>query len=104
MRRRRDMPFSIVPSSFPAAVVMMGMIFAAAPVSAAAGTRPSDDRAVAAGHLPADIDDLPIARVAVDCGSDQGPLEIWRHALGHGGINPHPLPDRVVRGVKQLRP
>ncbi len=33
-----------------------------------------------------------------------GPLELWRHTIGHGGINPLPLPDRVVRGTAALEP
>jgi xylan 1,4-beta-xylosidase len=33
-----------------------------------------------------------------------GPLELWRHAIGHGGIGPLPLPDRVVRGAAALKP
>jgi xylan 1,4-beta-xylosidase len=34
----------------------------------------------------------------------QGPLEAWRHALGHGGINAVPLPETVVEGVTKLKP
>lgn len=40
----------------------------------------------------------------VDAGARTGPLEPWRHALGHGGINSLPLPDMVVEGVSRLRP
>jgi hypothetical protein len=46
----------------------------------------------------------PVIDVAVDLAADEGPLELWRHGLGHGGINPLPLPDRVVRGTAQLKP
>jgi hypothetical protein len=42
--------------------------------------------------------------VTVDTQGRQGPLELWRHTLGHGGINSLPLPERVVEGVKQLKP
>ncbi len=42
--------------------------------------------------------------VGVDAGSATGPLEVWRHSLGHGGINSLPLPPRVVAGVRALRP
>jgi hypothetical protein len=42
--------------------------------------------------------------VAVDLAADEGPLELWRHSIGHGGINPLPLPDRVVRGTAKLKP
>ncbi|MDA1191111.1 MAG: hypothetical protein O3A46_05425 [Candidatus Poribacteria bacterium] len=47
---------------------------------------------------------LPTARITVDAGAVQGPLETWRHALGHGGINALPLPERVVEGTRKLRP
>jgi hypothetical protein len=47
---------------------------------------------------------LPVARVTVDAQAVEGPLETWRHALGHGGVNPLPLPDGVVKGVRKLRP
>jgi hypothetical protein len=47
---------------------------------------------------------LPVLDVGIDVRADVGPLETWRHALGHGGINPLPLPDRVVAGVAKLRP
>jgi xylan 1,4-beta-xylosidase len=51
-----------------------------------------------------DLSALPRATVAIDAGSSQGPLEAWRHTLGHGGINPLPLPRRVVDGVRRLKP
>src|SRR5438128_935574 len=47
---------------------------------------------------------LPQANIAIDAGARLGPLEWWRHSLGHGGINPLPLPERVVQGVSQLKP
>ncbi len=46
----------------------------------------------------------PVTRVSVNAASAEGPLELWRHALGHGGVNSLPLPDRVVEGVRLLRP
>lgn len=46
----------------------------------------------------------PVIDVAVDLAADEGPLELWRHGLGHGGVNSLPLPDRVVRGVARLKP
>ncbi len=46
----------------------------------------------------------PVLDVAVDLAADEGPLELWRHGLGHGGINPLPLPERVVRGAARLKP
>jgi xylan 1,4-beta-xylosidase len=48
--------------------------------------------------------DLPRATVTVDLSKDEGPLELWRNAIGHGGVNSHPLPDRVVDGLHKLRP
>jgi hypothetical protein len=47
---------------------------------------------------------LPVVDVHVDAQADTGPLELWRHTLGHGGINPLPLPERVVQGVAALKP
>ena len=47
---------------------------------------------------------LPVTHVSVDASAPTGPLELWRHALGHGGINSLPLPPRVVAGVRGLRP
>jgi xylan 1,4-beta-xylosidase len=46
----------------------------------------------------------PVIDVTVDLAADEGPLELWRHGIGHGGVNPLPLPDRVVRGTAQLKP
>ena len=43
-------------------------------------------------------------QVTVDAQAITGPLEIWRHSVGHGGINPQPLPDRVVEGMAKLQP
>src|SRR4051812_12762077 len=47
---------------------------------------------------------LPRDEVEVDAEAAQGPLEWWRHTLGHGGINAVPLPSRVVEGVRKLQP
>src|SRR6516165_4629048 len=48
-----------------------------------------------ASNLPAPpaFATLPAVDVDIDVQSDAGPLEMWRHALGHGGINPLPLPE-----------
>jgi xylan 1,4-beta-xylosidase len=46
----------------------------------------------------------PVIDVAVDLAAEEGPLEVWRHGLGHGGVNPRPLPDRVVQGAAKLKP
>lgn len=47
---------------------------------------------------------LPMCSVRVDAGAVEGPLETWRHSLGHGGVNALPLPERVVQGVQKLQP
>jgi hypothetical protein len=31
-------------------------------------------------------------------------MELWRHSVGHGGVNSRPLPAGVVDGVRRLRP
>jgi hypothetical protein len=49
------------------------------------------------------VADPPVIEVAVDL-ADEGPLQLWRHSIGHGGINPLPLPDRVVKGTAKLKP
>ena len=54
--------------------------------------------------MPQDILSCPRSDVTVDYGAPSGPLEIWRHSLGHGGINWRPLPPRVVEGVAKLKP
>jgi len=46
----------------------------------------------------------PVTQLTIDAGPTGEPLELWRHALGHGGVNSLPLPDRVVDGVRKLRP
>ena len=47
---------------------------------------------------------LPSTEIRIHAGAALGPLEAWRHSLGHGGINPEPLPDRVVEGARRLEP
>lgn len=47
---------------------------------------------------------LPRCQVTIEAGDPQGPWEWWRAALGHGGINSLPLPERVLRGVSKLKP
>jgi xylan 1,4-beta-xylosidase len=53
--------------------------------------------------MRSDILSLPRRSVTIDAAAVLGPLEVWRHGLGHGGINPLPLPDRVVEGVRRLQ-
>jgi xylan 1,4-beta-xylosidase len=47
---------------------------------------------------------LPIHNVTVDVHPPLGKLECWRHSVGQGGVNPLPLPPKVIEGVKKLRP
>jgi xylan 1,4-beta-xylosidase len=47
---------------------------------------------------------LPVTEVTIDLKQSQGPLELWRHTLGVGGINPKPLPPDVVAGAAKLKP
>jgi xylan 1,4-beta-xylosidase len=53
---------------------------------------------------PESIASLPRSIVTIDASAALRPLEPWRHALGHGGINADPLPERVVEGVQRLKP
>jgi len=54
--------------------------------------------------MPANYLSLPRTEIVVDAADDRGALELWRAALGHGGINTLPLPDRVVDGIARLSP
>jgi xylan 1,4-beta-xylosidase len=47
---------------------------------------------------------LRLVDVKVDLSEMLGPLEMWRHSIGQGGINPTPLPDSVVKDIRKLRP
>jgi hypothetical protein len=47
---------------------------------------------------------VPLNAVRVNAAEVVGPLELWRHGFGHGGINSLPLPPRVVEGVRRLQP
>jgi hypothetical protein len=47
---------------------------------------------------------LPQTEVCVDAKERLGPLELWRHSFGQGGINPLPLPARALEGIRRLRP
>ncbi|HEV8378805.1 MAG TPA: glycosyl hydrolase, partial [Tepidisphaeraceae bacterium] len=47
---------------------------------------------------------IPIVNLSIDAKSDQGPLELWRHTLGQGGVNSNPLSPRVIEGTKPLHP
>jgi xylan 1,4-beta-xylosidase len=70
-------------------------------------TTPVDVLREAHGHLPPAPPppaNAPVIDVAVDLAADEGPLELWRHGLGHGGVNSRPLPDRVVQGAAKLKP
>lgn len=45
-----------------------------------------------------------MVNVVVEPQVDLGPLELWRHSVGHGGISPQPVPERVAQGMAVLRP
>lgn len=47
---------------------------------------------------------LPIVDIELDAAQGRGPLHAWRHSVGQGGVNPLPLPPKVLEGVKRLRP
>jgi xylan 1,4-beta-xylosidase len=47
---------------------------------------------------------IPVVNLSIDANSDAGPLETWRHTLGHGGINTNPLSPRVIQGAKAIHP
>ena len=49
------------------------------------------------------IDGLPRSTVGVNAAMEIGHLELRRHSIGHGGVNPLPLPDVVVEGARQLQ-
>lgn len=42
--------------------------------------------------------------VNIDVSATEGAYEWWRHTIGHGGINSHPLPARVIEGAAKLKP
>ncbi|MFW6146134.1 MAG: GH39 family glycosyl hydrolase [Planctomycetota bacterium] len=50
------------------------------------------------------IASLPLVNVQVRAGDVAGPLETWRHSFSHGGVNSHPLPERVRAGIARLEP
>ena len=60
--------------------------------------------AAQSNRQPAPPADAPLATIAVNVADSTGPLETWRHTLGHGGINALPLPQRVVEGTSRLHP
>jgi len=45
-----------------------------------------------------------VVAVRVQVSGPTTPLELWRHTLGHGGINALPLPDPVIDGTSKLHP
>src|SRR5438093_1825288 len=47
---------------------------------------------------------LPVVHLSVDAKSDAGPLQLWRHTLGHGAVNSNPLSPRAIDGPKSLHP
>lgn len=47
---------------------------------------------------------LPQTTVKINAAISKGNYEWWRHTLGHGGINSHPLPVQVIKGIAKLKP
>ncbi|MGE5611319.1 MAG: GH39 family glycosyl hydrolase [Bacillota bacterium] len=55
--------------------------------------------------LPAQpLASIPVSTISIDASASQGPLEAYRHTIGHGGVNALPLPDPVVTGLSKLKP
>ena len=73
--------------------LVLPLILMLAPAAVAQTTAPSR-------RLPK----IPVVNLSIDANSDAGPLELWRHALGHGGVNSNPLSPRVIEGTKSLHP
>ncbi len=68
----------------------------------AAETPRSDSERRVAPMAP--LEKLPVVSLEVDTRADEGPLELWRHGVGHGGVNSEPLPEQVVAGAAKLQP
>ncbi|MDF2686378.1 MAG: hypothetical protein K0S55_1559 [Clostridia bacterium] len=51
-----------------------------------------------------DFSKMLIKYAEVDKNIKTGDFEYWRYTVGHGGINSKPLPQRVVAGIKNLKP
>lgn len=71
------------------------MTLASPALRASAGAGPSTGPAIR-------FQDLSPSSVTVDAGRDVGPLELWRHGIGLGGINSRPLPANVLEGLNKL--
>jgi xylan 1,4-beta-xylosidase len=54
--------------------------------------------------MSASITSLPRREITLHLGSTRGTLELYRHALGQGGINPRPLSDTVAQALKTVKP
>ncbi|MDD4772130.1 MAG: hypothetical protein PHZ09_00800 [Eubacteriales bacterium] len=48
--------------------------------------------------------DMPHGRAAIDFAENTGQLCFSRHSYGIGGVNSMPMPDSVVRGMRELNP
>jgi hypothetical protein len=78
---------------------------AATPHVATPAAPPAPSEAMAVPFpLAQPLASLPATDVTIDVGAPTGPFEAWRHSVGHGGINTHPLPDVVVAGLARLHP
>ena len=75
------------------AVLMTVLLF---PLLAAADLQPIEAQVA--------FDKLRVAHIDVEASSSPGALELWRHGIGHGGINSNPLPNPVVEATAKLKP
>ncbi len=51
-----------------------------------------------------DYTKLPRVIVHIDAQAVSRRFEAWKFAIGHGGVNSLPLPEKVIRGTRQLKP
>jgi len=89
------------------AVLLSAAALASRPGIAVEPVQPANHAAASSTYgLPATqpFSALPTAEVTADASAVLGPLEMWRHSLGQGGVNPAPLPERVVKGARKLQP
>ena len=45
-----------------------------------------------------------MTRITIDGRAAVGAMDAWRHSVGQGGISALPLPERVVEGMRRLKP
>jgi xylan 1,4-beta-xylosidase len=55
-------------------------------------------------YMPNKYSNLPVSVVDIKAGTMVGPLEVWRHTFGLGGINTLPIPPKVQDGIGRFHP